>query len=226
MSLKRRLRVGQRARNGSPRIARRRFLIELAAAGLATGAHTYPVGAQEMTVRRSVTVGSGQASLGESLGETLAQYAIGLNYEDLPQDVIAIAKRTILDTLGCAFGGYAAGPSRIAIKLASDISSREGATVLISGIRTSPDLAVFANGVMIRYLDFNDAFVSLTHGGGHPSDMIAALLSAAELKARSGHRSRSPTRCSARSQMSLTISATASTTPPLPALRPSSAPAA
>jgi 2-methylcitrate dehydratase len=40
--------------------------------------------------------------------------------------------------------------------------------------------------VMIRYLDFNDAFVSLTHGGGHPSDTIAALLTAAELGGRSG----------------------------------------
>jgi 2-methylcitrate dehydratase len=39
---------------------------------------------------------------------------------------------------------------------------------------------------MIRYLDFNDAFVSLTHGAGHPSDTIAALLTAAELAGRSG----------------------------------------
>jgi 2-methylcitrate dehydratase len=58
--------------------------------------------------------------------------------------------------------------------------------VLCSGFRTTPDLAVFANGVMIRYLDFNDAFVSLTHGAGHPSDTIAALLTPAELNARSG----------------------------------------
>ena len=39
---------------------------------------------------------------------------------------------------------------------------------------------------MIRYLDFNDAFVSLTHGAGHPSDTIAALLAAAEVHGRSG----------------------------------------
>ena len=39
---------------------------------------------------------------------------------------------------------------------------------------------------MIRYLDFNDAFVSFTHGAGHPSDTIAALLAAAELKERGG----------------------------------------
>ena len=120
------------------------------------------------------------------LAETLARYAAGLKYEDLPDDIVRLAKRTILDTIGCAFGGYTAGPSKIAIKLASDVSSKPGATVLLSGIGTSPDLAVFANGVMIRYLDFNDAFVSLTHGAGHPSDTIAALLSAAELSGRSG----------------------------------------
>jgi 2-methylcitrate dehydratase len=39
---------------------------------------------------------------------------------------------------------------------------------------------------MIRYLDFNDAFVSFTHGAGHPSDTIAALLTTAELNGRSG----------------------------------------
>ena len=109
-----------------------------------------------------------------------------LRYEDLPDDVIRIAKRTILDTFGCAFGGYTAGPSKIAMKLASDVNSKQAATVLLSGIKTSPELAVFANGVMIRYLDFNDAYVSQMNGAGHPSDTIAALLTAAELRQRSG----------------------------------------
>ena len=129
---------------------------------------------------------SGERLVQISLAETLARYATALKYEDLPEDVVRIAKRTILDTLGCAYGGYTAGPSKIAIVLASEVSSKPGATVLISGIRTSPDLAVFANGLMIRYLDFNDAFVSLTHGAGHPSDTIAALLTSAEVTERSG----------------------------------------
>ena len=120
------------------------------------------------------------------MAEALARYATDLGYEDLPEDIVRTAKRTILDTLGCAFGGYTAGPSQIAIKLASDVNAKRGATVLCNGIKTSPDLAAFANGVMIRYLDFNDAFVSLTHGAGHPSDTIAALLAAAELRERSG----------------------------------------
>jgi 2-methylcitrate dehydratase len=164
----------------SPSNRRRRFLKQLAA-GFVLGASGFPAIAEEKAAAPSAAAGGQMA-----LAETLARYAIGLKYEDLPDDVVRIARRTILDTIGCAFGGYTAGPSRIAIKLAGDITAKQGATVLFSGIKTSPDLAVFANGVMIRYLDFNDAFVSLTHGAGHPSDTIAALLTAAELNGRSG----------------------------------------
>src|SRR6516164_9326084 len=124
-----------------------------------------------MTERRSSVAGKSQVSMADAL----ARYATDLRYEDLPEDIVRTAKRTILDTLGCAFGGYTAGPSQIAIKLASDVNAKRGATVLCNGIKTSPDLAAFANGVMIRYLDFNDAFVSLTHGAGHPSYTIARI---------------------------------------------------
>ena len=48
------------------------------------------------------------------MADALAQYATDLRYEDLPKDIVRTAKRTILDTLGCAFGGYTAGPSQIA----------------------------------------------------------------------------------------------------------------
>jgi 2-methylcitrate dehydratase len=164
------------------RIDRRRLLREAAAAGLAAGVPTFPATAQDAAAPRSPTVAGEQAPLAEQL----AQYAAGLRYDDIPEDVIRLAKRAILDTIGCAFGGYTAQPSRIAIRLAEDVTAKQGATVLFSGTATSPDLAVFANGVMIRYLDFNDAFVSLTHGAGHPSDTIAALLTAAEVAGRSG----------------------------------------
>jgi len=48
-------------------------------------------------------------------------------------------------------GGYEAGPSQIAVKLAGRLTAAPGATVFCSGTRTSHDLAVFANGVMIRF---------------------------------------------------------------------------
>jgi 2-methylcitrate dehydratase len=98
---------------------------------------------------------------------------------------VRTAKRTILDTIGCAIGAYQAGPSQIAIKLAREVSATPSATVFCSGIKTSQERAVFANGVMIRYLDFNDGYIT-PMGGGHPSDTLAALIFAAEIAGRSG----------------------------------------
>ena len=117
--------------------------------------------------------------------EQLSTYAASLRFERLPRDVVHTAKRLIIDTVGCALGGYWSEPARIARELAATVRSSEPVTVIGSGERTSPDLATFANGVMIRFLDFNDGYTS-TGESGHPSDSIAAVLSAAELWRRSG----------------------------------------
>src|ERR687891_483970 len=85
----------------------------------------------------------------------------------------------VMDTLGCAIGGYASEPGKIARAVADTNSSRQPATVLGSGQQTSLELATFANGVMIRYLDFNDGYTGKE--SGHPSDAIAAVLSPAEV---------------------------------------------
>ena len=84
-------------------------------------------------------------------------------------------KRMLIDTLGCAIGGYLSEPSAMARALAVTISSQQPATVLGSGQQTSLELATFANGVMIRYLDFNDGYTSKE--SGHPSDAIGSFIS-------------------------------------------------
>ena len=120
-----------------------------------------------------------------TLVEQLSAYAAHLRYEDLPPEVVHQAKRLIVDTIGCALGGYDGEPSRIAREVAGEVTSRNPATIMVNGQRTSPELAAFANGVMIRYLDFNDGYTS-TGESGHPSDSIAAVLAVAELMKRSG----------------------------------------
>ena len=114
-----------------------------------------------------------------TLAQRLGAWAADLRYEDLPPAVVHQAKRMIVDTLGCALGGYDSEPTRIALAQAATVTSTEPAAILCSGQQTSPDLAVFANGVMIRYLDFNDGYIG--REAGHPSDSIAALLTAAEI---------------------------------------------
>ena len=106
--------------------------------------------------------------------ELLSAFACDLAYEDLSPKVVHQIKRTVLDTLGCAAGGFHSEPSLIARTLAGSITSSTPSRILGTQAYSSPDMAGFASGVMIRYLDCNDSYFS--PGGGHPSDMIAAAL--------------------------------------------------
>jgi 2-methylcitrate dehydratase len=120
-----------------------------------------------------------------TLVEQLSAYATKVRFEDLPAEVVHQAKRLLIDTVGCALGGYWSEPARIAREMAATVRSSEPVTVIGNGERTSPDLGTFANGVMIRFLDFNDGYTS-TGESGHPSDSIAAVLAMAELRRRRG----------------------------------------
>src|SRR5262245_54303594 len=120
----------------------------------------------------------------QTLAERLATYATTLKHEDLPAEVVHRTKRIVMDTLGCAIGGYDSEPARMARDLAALVTSSRPATILCGGQKTSMDLAVFANGVAIRYLDFNDGYIG--KGSGRPSDSIGALLSPAEVMRSSG----------------------------------------
>src|SRR5947209_16222851 len=52
------------------------------------------------------------------------------------------------------------------------------ATIIGTTRRTTTDLAAFANGVAVRFLDFNDTYVGKF--AAHPSDNIPACLAVAE----------------------------------------------
>ncbi len=116
--------------------------------------------------------------------ELLSSYACNLSYEDLPSEVVHQVKRTVADTLGCAIGGYLSEPAKVGRKLAGDVTSGTPARILGTNDYSSLDMAGFANGVMVRYLDCNDSYFS--PGGGHPSDMIPAALAVADSVAADG----------------------------------------
>ncbi len=110
--------------------------------------------------------------------EMLSAYACGLTYEELGPSVVQQVKRTFIDTVGCAIGGFDSEPAAIARSLADGVEGPMPSRVLGSSAVTTPDLAAFANGVAVRYLDCNDSYFS--PGGGHPSDMVPAILAMAD----------------------------------------------
>ena len=119
-----------------------------------------------------------------TVSEYFSQYAHSLRFVDLPKDVIHEAKRRIIDSLGCALGAYDAEPCTIVRKVAQSIGISKGATVLGTSNKTMPDLAAFANGTMVRYLDCNDTYLSKEPA--HPSDNIPAMLAVAEAEGAKG----------------------------------------
>ena len=102
----------------------------------------------------------------------------------LAPEVVHEVKRRILDSLGCAIGAWNAAPCRIARRLAQSTKVKGGATLWGTSHKTLPDLAAFANGALIRYLDFNDTYLSKEPA--HPSDNLAAILAIGETVRASG----------------------------------------
>ena len=114
----------------------------------------------------------------DAMIEQLAEHAVGLRYKDLTPEAVHECKRRLIDTLGCLAGGFAARPSVIARTLARRNRGDPSARILGTQERSTPELAAFANGVMMRYLDFNDAYFGKS--AGHPSDIFAAVLAVAD----------------------------------------------
>jgi len=121
----------------------------------------------------------------DKTSETLSRYVTSLRYADLSPRTVQEAKRHLIDSLGCAMGGYRSEPAAIARRMAPAWSGAPSARLLGDGRPTTPEAAAFANSVMIRFLDANDTYIA--RGSGHPSDMLGALLAAAELGSVSGN---------------------------------------
>lgn len=113
-----------------------------------------------------------------TLARRLADYADGLWYDRLDEDTIHEVKRRLIDSFACACGAYSSPTVAVGRRIAGRVSAEPGATFLGGSKPTSPELAAFVNGVLFRYLDYNDTYLSLEPA--HPSDNFAAVLSAAE----------------------------------------------
>ena len=120
----------------------------------------------------------------------LAKNVKSVTFQDLPQDIVHQTKRLVLDTLGCAIGGYASEASQVIQEVVKELGHPEEATVFGSGLRTSCLNAALANGAMVRYLEYNDtAFIlqgETYRTGYHPSEVIPPILALGERQHLSG----------------------------------------
>ena len=114
----------------------------------------------------------------------ISEYAAGPDAARIPSRASQAMRNRLVDAVGCALGALDAPPCVAARSIASTATASPGASVIGLAEPSTPELAAFANGCLVRYLDFNDTYH--TEGGGHPSDVVGAVLAAAEISGRSG----------------------------------------
>lgn len=116
--------------------------------------------------------------------EQLAAFVVRASYDDLSTTAREQLKLRVLDSIGCAIGALEGEPLRLIRSHIEDFGGTRRCT-LIGGGRTAPDRAAFYNSALVRYLDFNDAYVAKGESC-HPSDNLGPVLAAAEYANRSG----------------------------------------
>lgn len=120
---------------------------------------------------------------------SMCAHLAGWIYEFAAQPMpSATAERTraiLLDSLACALYARDDDKAMSALRAVEKLGGNADCTVIGTSVRTSLPLAVLANAVRVRTLDFNDTYAG-PRQLGHPSDTIASALAAAELADRSG----------------------------------------
>src|SRR5262245_831419 len=114
---------------------------------------------------------------------TLVEYAESFKLDGMSESAVKATRDHLFDSIACAVIGSGTEPARISAKVASMIHADNEATVFGYGVRTSPEVAAFANTGMIRTYDYNDGHGG---GGGHASDMTSGSLAAGEAVHASG----------------------------------------
>lgn len=114
----------------------------------------------------------------------IAEWVESVSYDALSDAVVEQTKLLVLDTIGCAIAALDENDPRAVVEAALELGGTPQASIIGSPGKTSVTNAVFANGVLLRFLDLNDFFVVRvgedTTIGGHPSDNIPVALAVGE----------------------------------------------
>ncbi len=105
----------------------------------------------------------------------LMQFVQDTTYADIPENVIALAKKHLIDCVGSALAEAAIPRSRIVQRYFDDIHTTGPCRVIGTGRKTTLDNVAFANGILAHTICFDDS------GPSHPSaTVVPGLLAMCE----------------------------------------------
>ena len=118
------------------------------------------------------------SSAKETVTAKMSRWAADLRFEDIAPEAVYQAKRFLLDSLGCALGGYQQHDVALALSVLEEVAGPGSATLIGSGRQIDPVSSSFANALMIRCMDYNDIYWK--QDPSHPSDIFPAAIACCE----------------------------------------------
>ena len=121
--------------------------------------------------------------------ELLAEFILETDYQKLPAEAVAAARRAVLDSVGVAIAGSLEPAGIIAANLVRKMGGTPTSVVVGRGFRTSAPNAALANGTMAHALDYDDVSSTLSE---HPvglhltAVLLPVLLALGEERGASG----------------------------------------
>jgi len=114
----------------------------------------------------------------ESPTRALAEFAVGLRYEDLSEEIIAAAKRCILDSLGCGVYGSTTPWCRSIARVVEGLGQAKTATAWGMRLSADPLGVVLINGTAAQGFELDDCHdQSMSHYG---AGVVPSVLAAAQ----------------------------------------------
>jgi 2-methylcitrate dehydratase PrpD len=152
----------------------------LANKGKAADAHPPAAGTTAATADHAVTA-------------YVASFVVNTGYDAIPQEVIELGKKSILDGLGLALAGSRADSGPLCLQYLDALGSPHGSSSIVGASRKSaPQFAALVNGVSIHADDFDDTQLAVAKDRVygllvHPTvPVLPAVLALAEPRKSSG----------------------------------------
>ena len=125
----------------------------------------------------------------QNLTKYVADFIGSAKYEDIPDGVIELGKKSILDGIGLALSGSVANTGSLIRHYIQGLGCTTGdATIIGTPDSSASPFAALVNGIAIHNDDFDDTYLSPANGVGvHPTvTVLPAALALAESGRRSG----------------------------------------
>jgi 2-methylcitrate dehydratase PrpD len=119
-----------------------------------------------------------------TMSEALATFALRLDWRDVPDDVLELARGHVLDTLGIALASSRTDFGAAIHRAGCALGAGQESTALGFGTRLPAASAALVNGTLAHGLDFDDTHIEAVYHASAPA--LAAALAAGEAAGADG----------------------------------------